>query len=97
MRVEFVHRANGPENLVCEAEVRFDSEEGPLGGMKLVGFSLWRGTEGQIHVTFPARAFGVGEERRYFDFLRSAEGAAADAKRVKTWIVEQYRARSEAA
>ena len=40
MRVQFVERENGPERLVCEAEVFFD--DGPLAGMKLVGFSLWR-------------------------------------------------------
>ena len=44
MRVQFVEKASGPERLVCDAEVLFD--EDPLAGMKLVGFSLWRGTDG---------------------------------------------------
>ena len=91
MRVQFVERENGPERLVCEAEVVFD-EAGPLQGMKLVGFSLWRGPDGEVYVTFPSRAFGAGNDRKYFDYLRSAEGAPADAKRVKAWIVEEYRA-----
>jgi hypothetical protein len=90
MRVQFVDRSNGPERLVCEAEVLFD-EAGPLAGMKLVGFSLWRGPEGDLYVTFPSRAFGVGGERRFFDYLRSTEGSAADAKRVKAWILDEYR------
>ena len=91
MRVVFVERENGPERLVCEAEA------GPLAGMKLVGFSLWRSPEGEVYVTFPSRAFGSGSERRFFDFLRSVEGQAADAKRVKAWILEQFRAARDVA
>ena len=40
MKVQFVERENGPERLVCEAEIIF--EEPGLEGLKLVGFSLWR-------------------------------------------------------
>ena len=72
MRVQFVDKVNGPERLVCDAEILFD--EDPLAGMKLVGFSLWRSTDGDVYVTFPSRAFGAGTERKYFDYLRSAEG-----------------------
>jgi hypothetical protein len=32
----------------------------------------------------------VGGERRFFDYLRSTEGLAQDAKRVKAWIVDEY-------
>ena len=97
MRVNFVVRESAPERLVCEAEVLFDAEAGPLAGMKLVGFSLWRSPEGEIYVTFPSRAFGTGNERRFFDFLRSIEGNGADAKRVKAWILDEYRKATEAA
>ncbi|HVO09704.1 MAG TPA: hypothetical protein VMX54_03020 [Vicinamibacteria bacterium] len=97
MRVVFVERENAPERLVCEAEIVFESESGPLAGMKLVGFSIWRSPEGEFYVTFPSRAFGAGGERRFFDFLRSVEGQAADSKRVKAWILEQFRATREAA
>jgi hypothetical protein len=92
MRVVFVERENAPERLVCEAEIVFEAEAGPLGGMKLVGFSLWRSPEGEVYVTFPSRAFGTGSDRRFFDFLRSVEGQAADAKRVKAWVLEEFRA-----
>ncbi len=95
MRVVFVERDSAPERLVCEAEVVFEGEAGPLAGMKLVGFSLWRSPEGEVYVTFPSRAFGAGNERRFFDFLRSVEGTSADSKRVKAWILEQYRSSSE--
>ena len=95
MRVNFVVRESAPERLVCEAEVLFDADSGPLAGMKLVGFSLWRSPEGEVYVTFPSRAFGSGNERRFFDFLRSVEGNGMDAKRVKTWILDEFRATRE--
>jgi hypothetical protein len=90
MRVNFVVRESAPERLACEAEIVFEAEAGPLAGMKLVGFSLWRSPEGEVYVTFPSRAFGTGQERRFFDFLRSVEGNGADAKRVKAWILAEY-------
>ncbi len=96
MHVEFVERTNGPERLVCEAELVFD-EPGPLQGLKLVGFSLWRGTNGEIYVTFPSRAFGAGSERRFFDYLRPVQpgdDARGDARRVKSWILDHYNARA---
>jgi hypothetical protein len=90
MRVQFVEKAGGPERLLCDAELLF--EEFPLAGMKLVGFALWRGTDGSVYVTFPSRSFGGGTERKFFDYLRSVEGAGTDVRRVKDWILEEYRA-----
>jgi hypothetical protein len=95
MRIQFVRRENGPERLVCEAEIVFDA--GPLLGLKLVGFSLWNGADGEIHVTFPSRASGAGGERRYFDYLRSVEGNVADPRRVKAWLIEEWRQQQSAA
>jgi hypothetical protein len=90
MHVEFIQRNNGPERLVCEAEIDFEGR-GPLAGLRLVGFSLWRGTDGGLYVTFPSRAFGAGTDRRYFDFLR---GQPADVQRFKAYVLEQYHARA---
>ena len=95
MRVQFVARENGPERLVSEAEVHFD--EGPLAGTKLVGFSLWRSPDGEVYVTFPSRAFGAGSERRYFDYLRAIDADAETVKRVKSWILGEYRKETAAA
>ena len=97
MRVQFVMRDHGPERLVCDAEVVFDEGDGALAGMKLVGFALWTTAEGEVSVTFPSRAFGTGGERRFYDYLRSVEGNAADARRVKDWILEEFRASRRAA
>lgn len=97
MHVQFVERESGPERLVCEAEVVFGEAEAPLAGMKLVGFSLWKSPDGEVYVTFPSRAFGAGAERRYFDYLRSVEGNPADSRRVKEWILDQFRSHARAA
>ena len=97
MRVEFVNRENGPERLVCDAEIIFNADDGPLAGLKLVGFSLWKAAEGEVGVTFPSRAFGTGGERRFFDYLRSAENNPADSRRVRDWILEEFRAARRAA
>jgi len=97
MQVTFVERPNKPQRLVCDAEIVFEADAGPLFGMKLVGFSLWRSVEGEVYVTFPCRPFGTGTERRYFDLLRMVEGQDGDPKRVKAWILEKYQASREAA
>ncbi len=89
MQVQFTERENGPERLACEAEIHF--QEGPLAGAKLVGFCLWRSPEGEVYVTFPSRAFGAGSERRFFDYLRAVDGCGETVKRVKAWILDEYR------
>ena len=89
MRVQFVARENGPERLLCEAEILFG--DGLLAGMKLVGFSLWKGADGEVYVTFPSRAFGAGSDRKYFDYLRSEDGTLDTVKRIKALIVDEYR------
>jgi hypothetical protein len=95
MKVHFVARENGPERLETEAEIHF--EEGPLAGSRLVGFCLWKGPDGEIYVTFPSRAFGAGTDRRYFDYLRAINGDSETVKRVKGWILEEYRNSASAA
>ena len=92
MKVEFSKRTGAPERLVSEAELHFD-DDGPLAGLKLVGFSVWLSAEGQHYVTMPCRPFGAGAERRYFDLLRGVDDSGASVKRLKAWILEQFEAR----
>lgn len=89
MRVSFVRRENGPQNLLCDAEVVFDKTEGVLDGLKLVGFALWTGGKG-IHITLPSRPFGIGDARQYWDFLRLAEGNPAPLRAFKQFILDAY-------
>ncbi len=97
MKVFFVQKKDAPSRMVTEAEVVFGPESGPLAGMKLVGFSLWRAPDSEVYVTFPSRAFGAGSDRRFFDYLRSVSGQAADVKRVKSWILQAWKDRESTA
>jgi hypothetical protein len=45
-------------------------------------------------VTFPSRAFGTGNERRFFDYLRPVNGGGAAAKALKEAIVAAYKAQA---
>ncbi len=58
-----------PPGKLADAELHFT--EGPLEGLKLIGFSIWerRGGSGR-NVTFPARQYSVNGERRSFALLR---------------------------
>src|SRR5918994_2016038 len=59
-----------PPGKLADAELHFT--EGPLDGLKLIGFSIWerRGGNGGRNVTFPARQYSVNGERRSFPLLR---------------------------
>ena len=59
--------------------------------------ALGNGAEGEPYVPFPSRAFGGGPEPRSFDSRRSIEGTPAEGRRVKAWIVEEWRASANAA
>lgn len=61
-------RGNPPGKL-ADAELRFT--EGPLAGLKLVGFGIWERRNGiGRNVTYPARQYSVNGERRSFALLR---------------------------
>ena len=68
-----------PPGKLAEAEVHFS--EGPLEGLKLIGFSIWerRGGSGR-NVTFPARQYSINGERRSFALLRPIVDATAQSK-----------------
>ncbi len=68
-----------PPGKLAEAELQF--HDGPLEGLKLIGFSVWerRGASGR-NVTFPARQYSVNGERRSFALLRPIVDSAAQSK-----------------
>src|SRR5258708_19894204 len=68
-----------PPGKLAEAELHFT--EGPLEGLKLIGFTIWerRGGNGR-NVTFPARSYSVNGERRSFALLRPVVDATAQNK-----------------
>jgi hypothetical protein len=50
-----------------------------------------------VYVTFPSRSFGTASERKYYDYLRAVEAGTTESKRVKEWILEEFRTSRRAA
>ena len=69
-----------PPGKLAEAELHFT--DGPLEGLKLIGFSIWerRGGAPGRNVTFPARQYSVNGERRSFALLRPIIDSAAQGQ-----------------
>ena len=78
-----------PPGKVADAEVHFT--DGPLEGLKLIGFSIWerRGNAGGHNVTFPARQYTTNGERRSFALLRPIVDTTAQNK-IRELILEAY-------
>jgi len=80
---------NNPPGKLADAELHFT--EGVLDGLKLIGFSIWeRRTGNGRNVTFPARQYTVGGERRSFALLRPTNGEAAAQERLRELILQAY-------
>jgi len=79
---------NNPPGKLADAELHFT--DGPLEGLKLIGFGIWeRRTGGGRNVTFPARQYSVNGERRSFALLRPIIDATAQ-NRVRNLILEAF-------
>ena len=85
-----------PPGKVAEAELHFT--DGPLEGLRLVGFAIWerRGagagagaSAGEYNVTFPARQYTVNGDRRSFALLRPIADTTAQ-NRVRELILQAY-------
>ena len=82
-----------PPGKLADAEMHFT--DGPLAGLKLIGFGIWeRRTGGGRNVTFPARQYSVNGERRSFALLRPTIDATAQ-DRVRDLILEAFTAYEE--
>jgi hypothetical protein len=85
-----------PAGKLADAELHFS--DGPLEGMKLIGFSIWerRGASGGRNVTFPARQYSVNGEKRSFALLRPLTDTTAQSK-VRDLILEAFQEYEERA
>jgi hypothetical protein len=83
-----------PAGKLADAELHFT--DGPLAGLKLIGFAIWeRRTGSGRNVTFPARQYSVNGERRSFALLRPiADATGQDA--VRDRVLEAYAEYEEA-
>ena len=75
-----LNEKGSPAGKLADAELHFD--EGPLSGLKLIGFGIWerRGGGAGRNVTFPARQYSVNGERRSFALLRPVVDVSAQNK-----------------
>jgi len=89
MTVRIISNDKGnPPGKLADAELHFT--DGPLEGLKLIGFSVWeRKTGTGRNVTFPARQYSVNGERRSFALLRPTIDNTA-ATRVRDLILDAY-------
>jgi hypothetical protein len=77
-----------PPGKLADAELHFS--DGPLGGLKLIGFAVWeRKTGNGRNVTFPARQYSVNGERRSFALLRPIVDVTAQ-ERVRELVLQAY-------
>lgn len=83
-----VNGKSNPPGKLADAELHFTN--GPLEGLKLLGFAVWerRGGGGR-NVTFPSRQYAVNGERRSFALLRPIDSAAAQ-DRVREMVLQAY-------
>lgn len=93
MKIRFSSLEATTPGKLADAEIHF--EEGPLQGLKLIGFAVWerRGGGGR-NVTFPARQYQVNGERRAYALLRSIGDSTAQNK-IRDLILEAYAEREE--
>src|SRR5262245_14464021 len=85
-----------PIGKVADAELHFT--DGPLEGLKLIGFSIWerRGSAGGHNVTFPSRSYNANGERRTFALLRPIVDTTAQNK-IRELILQAYQEHEERA
>lgn len=80
---------NSDHGKLADAELHFT--EGPLEGLKLIGFSVWERRSGTgRNVTFPARTYSVNGERRSFALLRPAGGDAFGQDRIRELVLRAF-------
>ena len=77
-----------PPGKLADAELHFT--DGPLDGLKLIGFGIWeRKTGTGRNVTFPARQYSVNGERRSFALLRPLADITAQ-DRIREMVLQAY-------
>ena len=84
------NQQGNPPGKLADAEVIFESEAGPLSGLKLIGFAIWERRDGGRNVTFPARQYSVNGERRSFALLRPANGDTGAQESIRQCILDAY-------
>jgi hypothetical protein len=89
MTIKILRNEKGnPPGKLAEAELHFS--DGPLEGLKLIGFGIWERKSGSgRNVTFPARQYSVNGERRSFSLLRPIDDTTAQ-DRIRELVLQAY-------
>ena len=96
MTIKFTPNDGGnPPGKLADAELHFT--DGPLEGLKLIGFTIWERRVGSgRNVTFPARSYSVNGERRNFALLRPIVDVTAQ-ERIRELILAAFQEHEERA
>ena len=79
-----------PAGKLADAELHFN--DGPLAGLKLMGFAIWERRNGPgRNVTFPGRNYSVNGTSRTFVLLRAIGDDGAQDK-LRDQILDAYAA-----
>ena len=88
MTIKIISNDKGnPPGRLADAELHFN--DGPLEGLKLIGFGVWERRGGGRNVTFPARQYSVNGERRSFALLRPTGDTDAQ-NHIRDLILQAY-------
>jgi hypothetical protein len=83
-----LNEKGNPPGKAADAELHFT--DGPLDGLKLIGFAVWKRRIGNgLNVTFPARQYSINGERRSFALLRPIVDPFAQ-DRIRDLIINAY-------
>ena len=70
---------------------------GELDGLKLIGFAIWERRDGKgRNITFPARQFTVGGDRRSFSLSRYVDNPVTQ-DRLRDFLLQAYQAHEQEA
>ena len=90
----YMSSAGNPAAKLADAELHFEDQDGPLSGLKLVGFAIWqRHGKADRRVTVPARRYSLSGEQRSYPLLRpiaetSCQSSAQD--KLRELILETF-------
>ena len=77
-----------PRAKLADVELHFTG--GELDGLKLIGFAIWERRDGKgLNVTFPARQFTVGGDKRSFSLVRYVDNPVAQ-DRLRDFLLQAY-------
>jgi hypothetical protein len=78
-----------PSHMLAEATIVWDS--GPLAGLMLRGFGIWRTKDGDISITPPSRTYMKDGKTHYYWHLTSVDPDTDALHTLRRQMVEAYK------